>query len=101
MTPKALLALIQTAYDRASGEGLTLRPNQLIVDELALDSLQQVEILCDLEQALEIEIVGDKRLHRVKTIGDLIALLTELTASSPAAGGNDKRAAASATADTH
>jgi acyl carrier protein len=99
MSPDELLGLVQTACDRASDDRLTLRLDQHIVDELALDSLQQMEILSDLEQALEIEIVGDKRLHDVTTVGDLVELLAELTTRDTAPRG-EERAAAAGAADT-
>jgi len=79
MSPEQLLALLQAAYAKVSGGSLRLCREQHIVDQLGLDSLQRMELVHDLEQALEIEIVGEQRLLEVKTVGDLVDLLVALT----------------------
>jgi acyl carrier protein len=79
MNQTQLLAVLQSAHERVSATPATLRHEQRIIDDLGMDSLQQMELLSELEQTLELEIVGAGQLVEVKTVGELLDLLAALT----------------------
>lgn len=79
MSAEATLRTLQSAYEQIGVGSLTLRREQRLVDELGLDSLQLMEVVSLLEQTFEVEIVGDRRLLEVATVGELIDLLCALT----------------------
>jgi acyl carrier protein len=82
VSAEAVSEVLQGAYWTVKGGTVRLERGQHIVDELGLDSLQQMEIVYSLEQTLGVEIAGDQRLLEVRTVGDLDDLLVALTNTS-------------------
>ena len=73
-----MMARLQTLYDEFRGPERTLRGEDRLADDLGVDSLQMMEMLVALEEQLEIEIVGDRRLFTVATVDDLVEFLRGL-----------------------
>lgn len=85
MNPGELLGLVASCCETVAGHPLTLAREQDIADDLGLSSLQRMEVVHELEQALELEIVGERDLLAVRTVGDLVDVIAALT--GPAAPG--------------
>jgi acyl carrier protein len=73
-----LLGALQGAFDLVGSKPVVLTGAERIPDDLALDSLQTIELLSELEETLGVVVVGDARLFEVKTVDDLLDLLSDL-----------------------
>jgi acyl carrier protein len=78
MSRDELLGVLQEAFDLVGTKPFTLTGSERIPDDLALDSLQMIELLSEIEERLGIVVVGDARLFDVEKVDDLIGLLGDL-----------------------
>lgn len=78
VTSPDMMARLQALYEEVRGPERTLRGHDRLADDLGVDSLQMMEMLVALEEQLEIEIVGDRRLFAITTVDDLVELLDGL-----------------------
>ena len=56
----------------------TIKDEQILIDDLGMDSLDGVEIVLNLEDEFEVEI-QDGEVDHVKTVGQLISFMKEKT----------------------
>jgi acyl carrier protein len=70
-----LLNEVENVYHEVRGGIRTLRPEDLLEEDLDIDSLLAMEILVALENRYGIELVGDTRTTQLRTIDDLVELL--------------------------
>ena len=73
-----LLAEVESIYREVRGGIRTLHPEDLLEEDLDIDSLLAIEILIALEDRHGIELVGDARSTRLRTVDDLVELLASL-----------------------
>ena len=71
-----VLAIIARVSKR---DAASLKPEQHLVADLAIDSPKALELMCDLEEQLKIEMPEDA-VARVETVGDILALVRAPTA---------------------
>jgi acyl carrier protein len=87
----AIAARIQTALaEYLKRDAATITPSHALRDDLGLDSMATIELLFRIEEAFDLQI-PDEDLHRLVTVGDVIAYVEERVA--PAAGVATTRAA--------
>lgn len=72
------LATLEEAYAKTKRVSRELRLSDRIKTDLGIDSLGIVEILLILEERFGVTLVDNPRAAQVVTVGDLVALLTEL-----------------------
>lgn len=84
MEQKAALTEIESVYRDVRGGTRSLRPEDLLEDDLDIDSLTAMELLVGLEERCGIELIGDSRTTQVRTVGDLMGLLSALEAGRAA-----------------
>lgn len=75
---RARVSEIRTGADALPSSALN-RMTSLV--NLDLDSMEQLELLACVEDDFSIDIPDD-RAHRIRTVGDLLDLVSELTAES-------------------
>jgi acyl carrier protein len=73
-----LLGEVESAYRGVRGGLRTLHLDDLLEEQLEIDSLMAVEILVTLESRRGVELVGDARTTQLRTVGDLVELLADL-----------------------
>ena len=61
----------------------SIRLDDVIAKDLGVDSLDALELLVFLEQRYGVSLVGNPRVAKARTVGDLYSLLSELV-SAPA-----------------
>jgi acyl carrier protein len=71
----AVLEEVQEVYREVRGGTRSLHPEDLLEDELEIDSLLAMEMLVALENRHGVELVGDPRTMQLRTVADLIDLL--------------------------
>jgi acyl carrier protein len=76
-----LLGEVQRIYREVSGSLRVLRPEDLLSEDLDIDSLIATEMLVALEDRYDIELIGDSRTVELRSVEDLIALVKELRAT--------------------
>jgi acyl carrier protein len=80
----AIAARIQTALaEYLKRDAATITPSHALRDDLGLDSMATIELLFRIEEAFDLQIPDD-HLHRLVTVGDVIAYVEERLA--PASG---------------
>lgn len=80
LTREQLLEMIQTEYRELKGGQRTLRESDSVVDRLEIDSLQAMELLHALEDEIGGSLIGDSRIQKVSTVGDIIDLAVAVQA---------------------
>jgi acyl carrier protein len=77
MDEKSVLVLISEAIERVTSTRVVIDPNALDhgMAEIGLDSVTSLEVIGDIEEHLGVEFPED-RLARVRTIRDLVALVS-------------------------
>jgi acyl carrier protein len=58
----------------AKCDAASLKPEQKLVADLKIDSPKALELMCDLEEELKIEVPEDA-VARIETVGDILALV--------------------------
>lgn len=87
----AIASRIQTALaDYLKRDAATITPSHALRDDLGLDSMATIELLFRIEEAFDLQI-PDEDLHRLVTVGDVIAYVEERLA--PASGAASAKAA--------
>jgi acyl carrier protein len=81
---KAALTEIESVYREVRGGTRSLRPEDLLEDDLDIDSLTAMELLVGLEDRYGFELIGDGRTTEIRTVGDLMGLLSALGAERAA-----------------
>jgi acyl carrier protein len=72
----ALLPTVERVYAEVRGAPRDLRPADSLRDDLGLDSLAAAELLTALEEELGLSLIEDERVPGVRTVGDVLAILT-------------------------
>ncbi len=72
-----LLSVLQEEYSALKGGVRTLSLDDRIQEDLSMDSLLAQELLAALEDRYDVELLGDPRLMEVRTIGDLVDVLSD------------------------
>nr|CEL19929.1 hypothetical protein [Kibdelosporangium sp. MJ126-NF4]CTQ97153.1 hypothetical protein [Kibdelosporangium sp. MJ126-NF4] len=72
------LTAVEEVYREVKRVSRELRPDDRIVEDLAVDSLATLEILLALEERFGVSLVDNPAAAGVRTVGDLVSLLDEL-----------------------
>ncbi len=64
-----------------------LQPNQLLFNDLGLDSLDIVDLIVALQKKFGVKIRNDERIRRIRTLGDLYAFLRTVQEEAACASG--------------
>lgn len=65
----------------AKVEATTLKPEQELAADLSIDSTKALQLLCDLEDELEIE-VPEEAVSNITTVGDVLAIASNTDGSA-------------------
>lgn len=71
-----VLAEFERYYRELKGTSRAVRPEDRL-DLLGIDSLLAQELLAEIEDTYGIELMGDERLLKVRTVDDLLDVLVE------------------------
>jgi acyl carrier protein len=71
-----ITAVLEDIYFAIKHRRRELRPQDRIVEDLAVDSLDAVDLMVALEQRYDIQLIDDPQAADVVTISDLMDLLT-------------------------
>lgn len=66
-----LIAIIQ---DKTNVDISTINENSILVSDLGMNSLDLVQLVCDIEDEFDVEI-PDRAIRSFKTVGDVITFL--------------------------
>jgi acyl carrier protein len=77
-----VVTAFRNAAAEITGRELTLADDATPFDELGMDSVDAVEILTRIEDDLGIQF-RDEHLSRLRSVGDVVALVTELRGATP------------------
>jgi acyl carrier protein len=76
---EAVIALIAQKVQRAPGY---IRPDQALVEDFGFDSIDLIQLVMAVEQALQIKI-DDRGAARIRTIEDLLSVSRQAYLSAP------------------
>jgi acyl carrier protein len=79
-SPAETLPALEEIYAQVKRVNRELRPGDRIIQDLEVDSLATLEILLALEDRFGLSLVDNPKAAKIKTVGDLVALLDELRA---------------------
>jgi acyl carrier protein len=77
-----IVSAFRNAAAEITGRDLPLVDDATPFDEMGMDSVDAVEILTRIEDALGVHF-RDEHLSRLRTLGDVVALVTELRGATP------------------
>jgi acyl carrier protein len=70
------VALLERLYEEVKGVRRDLRPDDMLGDDLQMDSLAAAELLSALGDELGLELENDERVGDLRTVGDVLALIS-------------------------
>lgn len=73
-----MLAEFEREYRELKGTTRSVRPADRLEEDLGIDSLIAQELLAALEDRYELDLIGDGRLMKVRTVDDLLDVLEEV-----------------------
>jgi acyl carrier protein len=74
-------ALLCELYRDTTGSHRDLRRSDRLREDLAVDSLIAVELLCQLEDRCQVELLNDPATHDAHTVGELCELVDRLASA--------------------
>jgi acyl carrier protein len=74
---EAVLGIVEDAYREATGRHRTIRAEDLIREDLDIDSLEAMRFLIAVEERLDIELINDPEVWTMRTAGGLLSLIDE------------------------
>lgn len=74
---EAVLGIVEDAYREATGRYRTIHAEDLIREDLDIDSLEAMRFLIAVEERLDIELINDPEVWTMRTAGDLLSLIDE------------------------
>lgn len=68
---------LEERYRELTSSMRTVSLDESLVDDLGIDSLTAMELIVWLEERWDVDLLTDKRLSRMQTVGDLVDLVAE------------------------
>ncbi len=74
---ETILSILEAAYREATGRPRSIRADDLIREDLDIDSLEAMRFLIVVEEQLDIELINDPDVWTTRTAGGLLVLIRE------------------------
>lgn len=81
MTESELIEALERSYARFKPFRRKLAREDRLTEDLGLDSLDAVEMFADIEDEFGVDLTDDEAALKVRTVGELVDVLTRLTAA--------------------
>lgn len=78
----AVLGILESAYREATGRPRSIREEDLIREDLDIDSLEAMRFLIAVEEQLDIELINDPDVWAARTAGGLLTIIHARLGSS-------------------